>query len=495
MDLSPKKMENSLTYQLKECWLNSRVMEEENTPEEQVSEPENQEILQDLSDQGKTAELVEMFEELPPMDVAEFLSDKPLEEVIDHLKKLDEEDQGKIFSDFSMDMQLKLFHGMDRRSFARIFGQMYSDIRADLYQELTKDEQIELLPYLNKKVREDVIILSAYPSDTAGGIMTTDFATIFADMNAGEALAKIRKDAPSKDMIYYIFVVDNSMVMKGQVTLKDIVMNDPSTKVEELLNEFYVSAEVNEDRESVAQKIEKYDLAALPVLNSLNQLVGIVSHDEALDVIQREATEDLEMIMGILPSEHDEEYLATSSFHHFKKRVVWLVSLAAVGIVSGMIISEYQGMLESFIILAMYMPMMAATGGNTGSQAASVVIRAISLGEVEDKDWLPIIFKEMKISFMLSLCVALLTYLKIAFLSFHAILPDGFTISYIGGIIAIAIAVQVMSSALIGAGLPLLVRRMGGDPAVVASPAITTIVDITGLFIYFTLASLTLGIS
>jgi magnesium transporter len=462
---------------------------------EEKPEPENQEILEDLSQKGKTEELLEMFEELPTMDVAEFMEDKSTEEVINHLKKLDVEDQGRIFSDFSLDLQLRLFRTLERRMFSQIFTHMFSDIRADLFQELTKDEQIELIPYLDKKVREDVIILSAYPPETAGGIMSTDFATIFADMTMTQALEKIRKDAPSKEMIYYIYVVDFSMVMKGLVTLKDLVMHDPKTKVVEILNEFFIYSEVNEDRESVAQKIEKYDLVAIPVLNSLNQLVGIITHEEAIDIIQKENTEDLEKIMGIMPSAHDEEYLATSSFHHFKKRVVWLVSLAAIGILSGMIINEYQTVLEHFIILAMYMPMMAATGGNTGSQAATVVIRALSLGEVSEDDWFKILFKEMKISFMLSLCVAILTFLKIAFLSFHSLLPPEFSLPYIGLVISVAIAVQVISSAVIGAALPLIVRRLGGDPAVVASPAITTIVDITGLLIYFTIATFTLGIS
>ncbi|MFY7993326.1 MAG: magnesium transporter [Bacteriovoracaceae bacterium] len=455
---------------------------------------ENQEMLQDLSDQGKTEQLVEMMEELPTMDVAEFMEEKSLEETANYLKQLDPADQGRIFSDFSLDRQIDLFHSLDRRTFAQIFGQMYSDIRADLYQELAKEEQIELLPYLDKAVREDVIILSAYPPETAGGIMTTNFATIFADMTISQALAKIRIDAPTKDMIYYIYVVDHSMVMKGLVTLKDLVMNIPDMRVDELLNEFFVYAEVNEDRESVAQKIEKYDLAAIPVLNSLNQLVGVVTHEEAIDVIREEHTEDLEKFMGIMPSENDDEYMNTSSFHHFKKRVVWLVSLAAIGIISGMIINEYQGVLEHFIILAMYMPMMAATGGNTGSQAATVVIRALSLGEVTDDEWLKILFKEMKISFMLSVCVAALTFFKIAYLSFNSHLPAGFTLPYIGLTISVAIAIQVITSALLGAGLPLIVRRLGGDPAVVASPAITTIVDITGLLIYFTVASATLGI-
>ncbi len=468
--------------------------EENEIPSVEEDEVENQEILQDLSEQGKTDELVEMFEELPTMDVAEFLADKELPEILAHIRKLDLDDQGRIFSDFQHDLQLEIFRAMERRESAKLMGYMFSDIRADVYQELTKDEQIELLPYLDKKVREDVIILSAYPPECAGGIMTTDFATIFADMSAAEAMAKIRKDAPSKEMIFYIYVVDHSMVMKGFVTLKDLVLSDPDTKVHEMLSEHYVSAEVNEDRESVAQKIEKYDLAALPILNSLNQLVGVVSHESAIDIIQRENTQDLEMIMGIMPSKDDQGYMLTSSFDHFKKRVIWLVSLAAIGIISGMIINEYQGVLEHFIILAMYMPMMAATGGNTGSQAATVVIRALSLGEIEDKDWYKIVFKEMKISFMLSVCVAALTYLKISFLSVQSLLPRGFTMSYIGVTIGIAIAIQVITSALIGAGLPLIVRRLGGDPAVVASPAITTIVDITGLLIYFTVATYTLGI-
>ncbi len=172
-------------------------MEESN----QNLDQENQELLEDLSKKGKTAELVEMFEELPTMDVAEFMEERSTEEIIKYLKKLDLEDQGRIFSDFSRDLQLKLFSSLDKKTFADIFNQMFSDIRADLYQELTKDEQIELLPYIDRKVREDVIILSAYPPETAGGIMTTDFATIFADMNASEALAKIRKDAPSKEMM------------------------------------------------------------------------------------------------------------------------------------------------------------------------------------------------------------------------------------------------------------------------------------------------------
>lgn len=463
--------------------------------EKDTSDENNQELLQVLDESGQTDELVEMFEELPTPDVVEFLEEKPLEEILGHLDDLELEDQGRIFSDFPADLRLRVARALDRRRLARVFGQMYSDIRADLYQQLTKEEQIELLPYLEKKVREDVIILSAYPPETAGGIMNTDFAIVFIDMTVEEAMAKIRIDAPAKDKIIYVYVVDDMMVLKGHLTLKDLILAEPREKISEIMDEFFVYAEVHEDRESVARKIEKYDLAAIPVLNSLQQLVGVVGHDDAIQVIQAEQTEDFERFAGVIPSDEQENYLQTSSIRHFRKRVVWLVSLAAVGIISGMIINEYKNVLEHFIILAMYMPMMAATGGNTGTQAATVIIRALSLGHMTENAWMKVVLKEIKISGLLALCVAALTYFKIVFLSFNNLLPESFTMEFVGLTISLAIAIQVVSSAVIGAGLPLIVHRLKGDPAVVASPAITTIVDITGLLIYFSVATSMLGIS
>lgn len=233
---------------------------------------------------------------------------------------------------------------------------------------------------------------------------------------------------------------------------------------------------------------------AIPVLNSLNQLVGIVSHEEAIDIIRAEHTEDMEKFMGIVPSEDEQTYLNTSALSHFKKRVVWLVALAAVGLISGVIIHAYQGVLEQLIILALYMPMMTATGGNTGSQAATVVIRAIALGQASEKNWFQILLKEAQISFMLSLCVGSLVFVKIAFLSSQDLLPQGLTFQFVAFIIALSMGMQVMTSAIVGAGLPMLVRRLGGDPAVAASPAITTTVDITGLLIYFGIASYALNL-
>ena len=402
---------------------------------------------------------------------------------------LEDSEAGRIFSYFPIEKAYEIFKILDKRRFSQIFTHMYSDIRADLFQEFSKDEQIEILPYLDKKTREDVIVLSAYEPDTAGGIMNTDFATILIHMTCQQALAKIRQDAPSQKMIYYIYVVNDDMEMLGIITIKDLIMADPKSIVKELYNDYFVYVEVNNDREYVAQMIEKHDLVAIPVLNTLNQLVGIVSHEEAIDVIRAEHTEDMEKFMGIVPSEDEQTYLDTSTIQHFKKRVLWLVSLAAVGLISGVIIHHYQIVLEQLIILALYMPMMTATGGNTGSQAATVVIRAMALGQANEQDWFKILFKELRVSFLLSICVGGLVFIKIAFLTSVSLLPSMMSFTFIGFIISLSIGIQVISSALVGAGLPILVRRLGGDPAVAASPAITTTVDITGLLIYFAIAS------
>ncbi len=458
---------------------------------------EIQEVLDELAklvQLGQTDQIREVLEDLPTANVVDFLNEKADTDIIHFLNILEEEDSGRIFSYFPTEKQYELSKIIDKRTFSDLFTNMYSDSRADLFQEFTKEEQIEILPFLDKKTREDVIVLSAYPPETAGGTMSTDFATILIHMTCQQALAKIRHDAPSQKMIYYIYVVNDDMEMLGIITIKDLIMSDPKDIVRDLYNENFIYVDVNDDREIVAKKIEKHDLVAIPVLNSLKQLVGIVSHEEAIDIIRAEHTEDMEKFMGIVPSEDEQTYLGTSSIEHFKKRVVWLVSLAAVGLISGVIIHQYQNILEQMIILALYMPMMTATGGNTGSQAATVVIRAIALGQASEKEWVSILLKEARISFMLSFCVGGLVFIKIAYLSSISLLPDNMSFEFVGFIISLAIAMQVMTSAVVGAGLPLLVKRLGGDPAVAASPAITTTVDITGLLIYFAIASYALNI-
>lgn len=447
-----------------------------------------------LSEKQKIRELMPALQKMTLVEVAEVLD--PLEEgtILEALEFFNPESQSKILSHFNIRRQLSFFQKISKSRFAPLFENMASDDRCDLFQHMSQKEQAAILPYLSKEAREDVVKLSAYPPETAGGIMSTDFATIMATMSVESAMAKVRRDSPSKKMIYYIYVVDHRMKMVGFISLKDLIMASPNQLISEILHEQFVSTHLDEDREVVAKKIEDYDLLAIPVLNNAGQLVGIVTQDDAIEVIRAEHTEDMEKFMGIMTENSEHDYMQASSIEHFRKRVVWIVSLAAVGIISGMIIHRFESTLEALIILALYMPMVADTGGNSGSQAATVIVRALALGQIRPKQWLKIVFKEFKISSMLAVCLGVLAFLKVLFLSWETSLPVEYTLTQLAFVISLALSLQVVSATCIGASLPLVVKRFGGDPAVAASPAITTIVDITGLLIYFTVTITSLGI-
>jgi len=447
-----------------------------------------------MSQKQKVRELIPTFHKMPSVEVAEVLGSLEEGSILEAFESFDVEVQAKVFSHFEITRQLSFFQKTSKKRFAPIFENMASDDRCDLYQHMSQEEQASILPYLSKAAREDVIKLSSYPPDTAGGIMSTDFATIQASMTVDSAMAKVRRDSPSKKMIYYIYVVDHRMKMVGFVSLKDLIMASPNQLISEVLHEKFVFTTVDEDRELVAKKIEDYDLLAIPVLNHVGQLAGIVTQDDAIEVIRAEHTEDMEKFMGIMTESSENDYIHTSSMQHFRKRVVWIVSLAAVGIISGMIIHRFESTLEALIILALYMPMVADTGGNSGSQAATVIVRALALGQISPKQWLKIVFKEFKISTMLAVCLGVLAFLKVLFLSWETSIPAEYTLIQLAFVISTALSLQVVSATCIGAGLPLLVKRFGGDPAVAASPAITTVVDITGLLIYFTVTVTLLGL-
>lgn len=453
-----------------------------------------QAVIENLVETQEWEALALVLKKLQGVEIAEVLKNLEKEARLQVFQELDLRTQGYVLEHFSLELIYEIYEAFEKKRFAQILAHTSSDVRADFYRNLPKEEQLELLPYFSKKIRQDIIHLSTYEPETAGGIMITDFATIEEDMKVSEALKKIREDNPSNKMIYYIYVVDEDMKMLGFVTIKDLIIADPKDKISDLVKRDFVFATVDEDRESVARKIEKYNLLAIPVLNHRGQIAGIITHDDALDVIRAEHTEDLEKFMGIVPVDKEFDYLNTPSWKHFLKRVVWVTSLAAVGIVSGIIIHRFEKALEKLIILAIYMPMVADTGGNTGSQAATVVVRALALGQITVKEWFKVIFKEAKIALLLALVLGFLSFLKVVFLSWETEIPEEFSLFSVALAIAIALSLQVITATIIGAALPLIVKKLGGDPAVAASPAITTVVDITGMLIYFGTAVFLLGI-
>ena len=445
-----------------------------------------------LLEQGQESELLALLSSAPVVGVAEFLAQQSTADLLALLARLPVEMQGAVFAEFDEQRQQAVYQLASKRDFAIIFSHMPSSDRADFYQQMNDREQAKLFPYLTKRVREDVIVLSSYPPKTAGGIMSTDFATVLGEMTVKQAIRKLREDAPSKKMIYYIYVVDENMRMIGFVSLKDLIMNASATQVTSILHHNFVYATVTEDQEAVAKRLEKYDLIAMPILNEEQQLVGIVSYDDAMEVIRLEQTEDMEKFMGIVSQETATDYLSTPSWQHFQKRVTWIVGLFITGFLSSLVIHRNKAILERITVLAVYLPMMADTGGNAGSQAASVVIRALSLGQVSLSNWLGIIFKEAKIGLWLALSLFLLAFLKVRILAGH-ISMEHHSIYKLAFTIGLALSLQVITATIIGATLPLVAKYFNGDPAVAASPAITTIVDITGMSIYFAIAMALIG--
>jgi magnesium transporter len=452
------------------------------------------ELLFQTSDSELKQRLIDyasVLNKMPVVEVAELLEKLESDyDRIDVMSQFPLDRQALILADLPVTIQLSLFNAMSRKAFATIFEQMPTQSQVDFFQFLSKKAQTEILPFLSKSVRENILRLSAYPPDTAGGIMSLDYASVFERMTCAEAIAKVRADAPSKKLVYYAYVVNDEQTLLGFVTLKDLIMADPAQMIADVVHREFVFAYVDEDREEVAKKIEKYDLIAIPVVNRQMQLMGVVTHDEAIDIIRAEQTEDLEKFMGIAQRDTELNYLETSSWKHFQKRVTWVVTLAAVGIISGMIIHNYEKALEKMLILALYMPMVADTGGNVGSQAATVIVRALALGEFSVRAWLKVIWKETKVSSLLALCLGLLAFAKVLFLSWETEIPAEYSLVKVAFVISLALSLQVITATVIGAALPLIVKAFGGDPAVAASPAITTIVDITGLLIYFGTATL-----
>lgn len=449
--------------------------------------------------EDKKDELIAAFQEAPAADTAEFLEQLSLEVAVYYFLLLSQEMQSSLFPHFRKEKQLEIYHKLPVSIFAHIFEEIFSDVRADFYLALNEKAQARLLPYLSKQVRKDILLLSGYPPEKAGGIMTTEFVKVANTTTAEEALATVRRDASSRKMLYYLYIVNEKMELVNVIDLKELITADPKKQIASFVEKKdLVFVRLGDDQEHVAQQIEKYNLMAVPVLNNHDQIVGIVSHDDAIDIIRAEETEDMEKFMGIIPDEKELPYLHTRTYHHVRQRLPWLVFLLFLGAFAAPIIHRYESVLGDTTFLIMYLSMISDTGGNVGSQSATVVIRALSLGQLSLKDWRRVLYKELKGALSLGVILFVCSCFKV-WLFLGVIFKEDFTktghslpLSIIG--ISTALMLQVISSALIGTCLPLLIKKMGKDPALAASPAITTLVDIIGALIYLNLMCRLLGL-
>jgi len=452
------------------------------------------ELLRDRLMKADYSMMASMFAESHPATAAEILEGLAPEQVRDILRHLDNDLGADVFTHMSLDFQTELISFLKKGEVARLMTDMPSDDRADLFKSLSEEQRRDILPAMAQAEREDIRRLTAYEEGTAGAVMTSEYASLHPDLTATQAIERLREIAPDRETIYSAYVVDDDRRLLGYVSLKDLIIAGRHRLVGDIMHHEVISAGVDDDQEEAARKIQKFDLIALPVVDSSDALVGIITHDDALDIITREHTEDMEKFMAIAGSHDASSYMRTSPMAHFRNRVFWVAGLAVLGLVSGFVIQSFEGLLLQFAILAAFIPMLADTGGNTGSQAATLVIRALALNEVNQGDVGRILWKEFKVAMMLGLLLGLLAYVRVIVLGAGTAPPAGFTLHRIGAAIALALALQVVTSTLAGAMLPLGASRLKLDPAVVASPALTSVVDITGVVIYFVTVKLVLGI-
>ncbi len=441
-----------------------------------------------------SAGLQELCSAAHPGLVAEFLAALDPPEIWQVLSRLDPELRADIFSRLDENLQADVAALLNRLELASMVTYMPPDERVDLLKRMPDETRHALLPAIAHAEREDIRRLSSYPEGTAGAIMTSDYATVQPDFTVLQAIDALRQEAPDKETIYYAYVIDAARKLVGFISLKDLILARPDARVSNIMHHDIIFSRASDDQEDAARQIQKYDLLALPIVDADDQLVGIITHDDALDVITQEQTEDMEKLMAITGAHESSAYLRTSAWDHFRNRAFWIVLLSILGLVSGYIVQSFGGLLLQFAILATFMPMLADTGGNTGSQAAALVVRALALKEISARDVLRILAKELNVALLMGAVLALVALARVFLFVGGSQIPPEYSPLSVGLAIALALGLQVVSATLIGALLPLTVSALRFDPAVVASPALTTIVDITGLLIYFTTVKLILGV-
>ncbi|MEM9080473.1 MAG: magnesium transporter [Verrucomicrobiota bacterium] len=370
------------------------------------------------------------------------------------------------------------------------------DDRVDILQDVSEETQEELLDLLPADQEELTRTLLNYDEHTAGGRMTTGIATLTNNLSVRQALDHLKSLQDSIETLSRIFVLDDQNHPVGFTRLRDLAFASRSTPVTDIMFEVRQSILATADQEEAATMVRKYDLLALPVVDESNRLLGAITYDDAMEILEEESTEDIEKLVGIAGEQSEESYLNTHVLIHLRRRVGWLVVLGFLAITSGYVMMQFEAVLSSVFLLSLFLPMVIATGGNTGGQASTMVIRAMALGEISQKDSLRVAWKEFRLGLLQALILGacLAGFCLLILPLFSPTLPQGLSLPSFALAVSLALALQVLTSALIGAVLPLIARAFRLDPAVIAAPAITTIVDVSGMLIFFTTARILLNL-
>ena len=425
-------------------------------------------------------------------DIAQVFSELEEQQIPLMYRLLPKELAAETFVEMDPDAQELLIKGFSDNELKEVLDELYVDDAADIVEEMPANVVKRILKAADPEMRKSINQILRYPEDSAGSIMTTEYVSLRPNMTVEEAILRIRRQGVDKETIYTCYVTSNDRTLLGLVSVKDLLLaEDDEMRIKEIMTTNIISVSTQTDQESVARMLSKYNFLCLPVVDGEQRMVGIVTFDDAMDVLTEEATEDMELMSGMTPSE--KPYLKSSTWELFKNRFPWLTILMVSSTFTGLIITSFEDALAKVVALTAFIPMLMGTGGNSGSQSSVTVIRSLSLGELRFKDIGIVLWKELRTSVMCGVALAIVCFAKIWLID-HMLFGNEDITLMVDLVVCMALALTVIIAKLVGGMLPLCAKALGADPAVMASPFITTIVDAVSLLVYFMFAKAMLGV-
>ena len=457
---------------------------------EAIHEKRNDELTE-LLDKRDMKQLQRRMEEMNEFDVAEFLTEIEDNRMPMVFRLLSKETAADVFANFEAPEQERIINSITDSELAGIIEELYVDDAVDMMEEMPANVVRRVMRAATPATRSLINQYLRYPENSAGSIMTSEFVDLKKYMNVKESFARIRRIGEDKETIYVCFVISADRKLEGIVTVKDLLLADDDTIIEDLMDRNVIFATTTDDQETVSEMFSDYDLMALPVVDTEGRLVGIVTVDDVLDVMEQETTEDFEIMAGILPS--DKPYSRTGPFDMWKNRIPWLMFLMLSATFTSMILTTFEDMLAVQAGLVAFIPMLMGTGGNSGAQSSTAVIRSLSLGDTEPRDVLRVMWKEWRVALLCGVTLAVVNFGKMLLLDGYILHNDSVTV-LVAATVSLSIVFIVMFAKVVGSTLPILAEKIGVDPAVMANPLISTVTDAVSLLIYIYVAKLILHI-
>lgn len=442
-----------------------------------------EEILE-LLNSGQYVKLRQHIMDMNVADIAAYMEEMERDDLLKLFRILPKSMAADVFSYLEIETEQYIITSMSDKDAANIIDNLMADDATDLLEEMPANVVKRLLANASPDTRRDINHLLRYPEDSAGSIMTVEYVDLKETLTVEEAVARIRKVGVDSETINICYVLDQRRTLVGTVALRYLLLSPQDAIIGDIMHGNVISLNTQMDQEEVASQFKKYDFTSMPVVDNEERLVGIITVDDVMDILVEETTEDIEKMAAIVPS--DKPYMKTGAVESWKKRIPWLLLLMISATFTGRIIASFEDALSRFIVLSTFIPMIMDTGGNAGGQASAIIIRGLSLDEIEFKDWIKVVWKEIRTAVLCGLTLAVCNFIKIMLIEKVSV--------QVALVVCLTLFMAVIVAKIVGSTLPMIAKKIGMDPAVMASPFITTIVDAISLLIYFGIATITLGI-